>query len=391
MAKPRRRLEVRPENLKRRPDGSWAYRMSFGTDPVTGKAEQHQCTISAATRDEAIEKAQAWLDHWQADPKLSDALGKFVAQLERERANPRTLRSYRNDAARVSRAVGSVRVRDLTSHDVGRLWEKLLEGGSSRGLPLSSRSVQHTRVFLSQAYDWFCGEGYALVNPIKQARKFRVTKEAMSMLDEDDLAELRDHLAAELAMADGADPSDHMHAMAVYLGLYFGLRVGEVCGLRRRDVDLRRMQLRVCGKVVEVPDLHREAGTKTGRTRNIGMTDGDAAALGRYLDWQADLWPECQRSTHLVAEPGQLPRPSEVSRWFGTFAKGKYGLSRAYKFHALRHTHATILLEERVEPQTVAERLGHSHVSTTVDNYAHVMPGRDQAAAQAFGEALGAV
>lgn len=387
---PRRRgLKVKPENLKRRADGSWAYRMSFGTDPVTGKPEQHQCTISADTRDEALAKAQTWLDHWQQDPKLGVALRRFLDQLEREEYNARTLAAYRVDVARLTRAIGNIRVRDLTSHDVDNLWPELREHGSARGGKLSAVTVRHTRSFLSQAYTWFCVEGYAATNPVKLARPYRYRKKEVIMLEEDDVAELRDHLAKELGEDGGEDPVAHRHALAVYLGLYFGLRVGEVCGLQRRDVDLRRRQLHVRGKVVEVPTLHREDGTKTGSVRNLSMTDENAEVLGRYLAWQETRYPDVRRTQSLVGVPGELPRPSILSHWFGTSAKDEYDLTRHYKFHALRHTHATMLMEARVEPQTVAERLGHSRVSTTVDNYAHVMPGRDQAAARAFGDAMG--
>jgi len=49
--------------------------------------------------------------------------------------------------------------------------------------------------------------------------------------------------------------------------------------------------------------------------------------------------------------------------------------------HALRHTHATMLLQQGVHPKIVSERLGHSRVGITLDIYSHVIPGmQDQAA-----------
>ena len=42
--------------------------------------------------------------------------------------------------------------------------------------------------------------------------------------------------------------------------------------------------------------------------------------------------------------------------------------------HGLRHTHATILLEQGVNPTVVSERLGHASVATTMDIYSHVLP-----------------
>jgi integrase len=53
-------------------------------------------------------------------------------------------------------------------------------------------------------------------------------------------------------------------------------------------------------------------------------------------------------------------------------------------FHALRHTHATILLSAGVHPKVVQERLGHAKISTTLDTYSHLVPGMQQAAINVF-------
>ncbi len=54
---------------------------------------------------------------------------------------------------------------------------------------------------------------------------------------------------------------------------------------------------------------------------------------------------------------------------------------RAIRFHDLRHTNATLLLEAGIHPKIVQERLGHSDVAITLNVYSHVMPtlGRDGA------------
>ena len=46
-----------------------------------------------------------------------------------------------------------------------------------------------------------------------------------------------------------------------------------------------------------------------------------------------------------------------------------------FRFHDLRHTHATHLLKQGVHPKIVSERLGHSTVAITLDTYSHVLPG----------------
>ena len=50
------------------------------------------------------------------------------------------------------------------------------------------------------------------------------------------------------------------------------------------------------------------------------------------------------------------------------------------KFHALRHTFATRILEANVHPKVAQELLGHSTASTTLDIYSHVLPNQKREA-----------
>ncbi|MBN2259406.1 MAG: tyrosine-type recombinase/integrase [Clostridiales bacterium] len=48
------------------------------------------------------------------------------------------------------------------------------------------------------------------------------------------------------------------------------------------------------------------------------------------------------------------------------------GIDKHVRFHDLRHTHATLLLEQNVDAKAIQDRLGHSNISTTMDIYSHV-------------------
>lgn len=60
----------------------------------------------------------------------------------------------------------------------------------------------------------------------------------------------------------------------------------------------------------------------------------------------------------------------------------------AIRMHDLSHTHATLLLRWGHNPKVVSERLGHHSVAFTLDPYAHVVPGMQQAVADEFGNLL---
>lgn len=59
------------------------------------------------------------------------------------------------------------------------------------------------------------------------------------------------------------------------------------------------------------------------------------------------------------------------------------------RFHALRHTCATILVQNGVSPNVVMQLLGHSSVKTTLDLYGHVLPGGQRAAADTLDPIFG--
>lgn len=61
------------------------------------------------------------------------------------------------------------------------------------------------------------------------------------------------------------------------------------------------------------------------------------------------------------------------------------------RFHDLRHTHATQLLNQGVHPKIVSERLGHSNISITLDTYSHVLPGMQEEAMAGLDASLGLI
>jgi len=66
----------------------------------------------------------------------------------------------------------------------------------------------------------------------------------------------------------------------------------------------------------------------------------------------------------------------------------KYAGLPYVRFHLLRHTAATLLLQRNVNPKIVQQLLGHSSVAFTLDRYSHFMPGFGDAAADAMDDTL---
>jgi integrase len=100
-------------------------------------------------------------------------------------------------------------------------------------------------------------------------------------------------------------------------------------------------------------------------------------ALGPAYD---DLDLVCPR-------PGGEPWPPDMfSTAFTAFVR-RSGM-RPFRFHDLRHSHATHLLRAGVHPKIVSERMGHSAVGITLDTYSHVLPGMQEDAVRLIDVAL---
>jgi integrase len=98
----------------------------------------------------------------------------------------------------------------------------------------------------------------------------------------------------------------------------------------------------------------------------------------------AKEWSDLRRPTEQIGQPLQANNLGQ--REYANILKAA-GVRRI-KFHGLRHTCATLLLQARTPVHVVSERLGHSKVQMTLEIYAHVLPDMQQEAADTIGAIL---
>jgi hypothetical protein len=75
-----------------------------------------------------------------------------------------------------------------------------------------------------------------------------------------------------------------------------------------------------------------------------------------------------------VTESGGLIRRSNFRTRSWKPALKRAGLDEGLRFHDLRHTCASLLIEQGAHPMEIQARLGHSSITTTLDRYGHLMP-----------------
>ncbi|MEV6738569.1 site-specific integrase [Streptomyces sp. NPDC051104] len=192
-----------------------------------------------------------------------------------------------------------------------------------------------------------------------------------------------------LAAAQG-----HLPAALFELALHTGLRKGELLGLRWEDLDLdggtasirRTLQRTTSRGLATLP-------TKTiSSERRIALPAPCVTSLRAHRARQAkekeQASPNWQASGHVFTRPGGHPiEPATLTRHFHALLRE--ARLRPVRFHDLRHSTATLLLEHGVELVVIKELLGHAHIGVTATVYAHVRLRLQRDAIDLLGHALG--
>lgn len=171
-----------------------------------------------------------------------------------------------------------------------------------------------------------------------------------------------------------------------------GMRRGEVLGLEWRHVDLERGHFSVVRTRVTVGNDVVSSEPKTARSRRRVALDVQTVLLLR--DWRRRqleerlLCGEGWKDSGLVftRADGSPLHPDSVSGLFERSVTEAH-LPRI-RLHDLRHTWATLALQQGVALKVVSERLGHSSIAITADTYQHVTEGMDREAAEMVARVL---
>ena len=195
-------------------------------------------------------------------------------------------------------------------------------------------------------------------------------------------------------------PFDSKHHVPMMIGFHTGLRIGEVFGLTWENIDLDAGTITVMRQQIRykpnktVKNRWCFAPPKSNasyRTVKIGQTlievlkkhrlrqKQEKLACGEYYvryktkhikDDIYDLIQAPDGDIDLVcaAEDGTWMTP-ETFRYCSKTIQTQ--LNVQFEFHALRHTHATLLAESGVNPKNLQMRLGHEKIETTLQTYIH--------------------
>ena len=301
-----------------------------------------------------------------------------------DRVKLSTANSYdRSILLSINPKIGFIPLQRLQPEDLDELYVRLLTDGKRNGTGggLSAKSVRNVHATLQSALSDAARKGTVVRNVADTADPPSISRSgrSISVWTGDQLRCFLDTMA------------DHELYPLYLLAATTGMRRGEIAGLLWHNVDLEAARLTINQQIVSVQYELIESDLKTPTSRrNIDLAPRTVAELRRHrLRQLEERMATGQRGDdgYVFAKPDGSPiHPDLISQTFER-AVAKLDTPRI-RLHDLRHTHATILLQQNVHPKVVSERLGHSSVAFTMTVYQHVMPGLQAQAASAFEAAV---
>jgi integrase len=313
---------------------------------------------------QAVDKRRGeWVDPRRGDITLTEWSEGWLAG---RRVRPTT-------AARDKSYVGSLILPTLGKRPLNRLtpdelrrWLANLEASGK-----APATIQKAWQILSQMVSQAVDDGRLARSPLPRRPNLpKAQRDDMKVLTPDQVHQL-------------ADAIDARYRVMVLVAAYTGLRWGETAGLRLSDVDILRRTINVGGTLTEVAGVVRRGPPKTKRSsRKLTISKTLAQELGEHVGLFADPdgW--------IFSAPNGGPiRATNWRRRVWAPAVRAVDLE-PLRFHDLRHTHASMLIAQGEHPKVIAERLGHSSITVTLDVYGHLMPGIDDLVAERLDAAM---
>ena len=373
-------------NIRKRKDGRWEGRYTAGYHSDTGKRiiknvlGKTQAEVKAKLA-RAIEESKE-IDLIRSDEyTVAEWLRLWYELYAKPNICPTTAEYYRRciELHTIPR-IGDIKLNKLTSREIQKLYKDLQENGRLRGCQkrkqpgLSGSTVRGIHMMLHNALDRAVKERLILRNPTEDCIIPKLEKQEMKILHPEDMR-------AYLSAADkrGVLPM-------FYLELTSGIRKGELVALLWSDLDEKNRTISVSKQALRSPD--GEITVSRPKTENSIRKISIPQEAVTLLIQEHKKHPD---NPYMFPSPknGGMYYPDSVVKLHMKILKDA-GLEHI-RFHDLRHTFATLALQNGVDVKTVSSMLGHYDAGFTLRTYTHATRQMQEQAAEKMGSFMAKV
>lgn len=363
---------ARKGNIRKRGD-LWYY--SFEGAPINGKRHRIE-RPGGTTSDEAERALRKAIDEYErggiqvelTKMSVSDYFDYWYEQYVVKELKRNTQLNYQNIIKKyIKPAIGTYKMQSMSIAALQKMFDELGKSG------LKKHTVEIIGTVVKNGFKMAVFP-YQIIknNPAVYIRMPRFALESNEVTRESLHLITMEQYRSILKMF----PPAHLFHMPLVLAFNTGMRRGEVCALTWDNVDLDAGTIRVNknmtmfkGSEIVISTPKTPASNRTIMIGQILIDELKAKRKAqmenriRYRDLYVDNNFVC---TH---EDGSPVTPHSIKHFSEKIQK-ETGID--FKFHSLRHTHATMLLENGAKPKEIQARLGHAKLETTMNTYVHV-------------------
>ena len=366
-------------NITRRGKGSWRIKYDLPRDPQTGERRIAYKTVRGKRAD--AEKELRDILHRQdrgisIDPSqitIAEYLENWLAETAPQTVAPKALERYAGLVRyQINPYLGVIQLQKLRPADVSAWIQRLVASDE-----LSIRSIRHAHGVLRTALNHAAAIDLVERNVASVIRPPALQRAHVEILTAEEIGDT-------LAKLEG-----HPFRTVAAFAIGTGARRGEIAALLWSDVDLDNTTAKIDRSLEQTKQGLRVKMPKTAAGRRvISLPAFVVEALRNHRREQLELRLKLGAGTLPVDAPvfgdveGNWLKPHLITnRWRRAVANRKL---RPVSFHALRHTHASALINAGLDVVSVGRRLGHASPALTLNIYAHLFNNRDDEAAAAI-------
>ena len=365
-------------SIRKRLDGRWEGRYTAGYDQTGKRIIKNVLGKTQAEVKEKLAKAieeSKKLDIVRSDEyTVAEWLRLWYELYAKPNIRPTTADSYhRGIESHVIPRIGEIKMKKLTSRDIQKMYKDLQENGRLRKSKkqqsgLSNATVRGIHMMLHNPLDRAVKERLILRNPTEDCIIPKIQKQEMKILHPEDMK-----VYLEAADKRGVLPM-------FYLELVTGIRKGELTALLWSDLDEGKRTISVSKQAVG--DRNRNVTISRPKTENSVRKISIPLSAVELLRQEHEKHPD---NPWMFPSPktGEMYHPDSIVKLHEKILKNT-GLEHI-RFHDLRHTFATMALQNGVDVKTVSSMLGHYDAGFTLRTYTHATRQMQEQAAEKMG------
>lgn len=339
-------------NIYERKDGRFESRIPNGKKPDGKKAFLY---VLARTKEQCIERVQAICQQNRPQGYCALTVTDLFAEWHRSilhRVKESTAANYTMKADKhILTAFGEKIVSDLTANQIYDFIAEKQKAG------FSPRYIADIVILMKTIFK-YAVRTYQIFNPLDGIILPKKKSPEIQLLDEAEQKTLQQYIGEH----------QNRSTLGTALSMSTGLRIGELCPLQWKDIDLEKRIISVTKTMQRI-----QCPTATSKTKLI-ITDPKSESSRRQIPI-----PDCMMSfllkfrgkpnEYLLTGSEKPIEPRAMQYRFQTILKN--AKLPSVHFHALRHIFATNCIKLGFDVKALSELLGHSSVEITLNRYVH--------------------